>query len=390
MQKSNLKLLLTKILKIVAIITYQTICLLIPVKLNRVVFVTPRHDVLKDNLYYLYEEMRKTKPELEYIVLTQRIYNGKIAPLNFIRHMSKVYYYLATSRLFIIDDYYLPLYLIKVRKKTEVIQLWHASGPLKKVGLSLIGLPGGPSKEYLRTVPVHSNYDKVIVNADIEIDIYAQAFGMPKEHIEVLGSPRTDVLFRNVQDTTKKDNFIKEHPEFINKELILYAPTYRGKSNDSNHYIPRFDMEKLVTLLLDKNKVLLVNLHPYMIENEDLIASTDKKAVFWNRKEYTIEDLLMISDALISDYSSVIYDFAILEKPIALYCFDYEEYDILRGFYIDFKELLPTSFFLEEEDLVNWIVSAEKNINEVIEMKVKNFKYHDGQSSRRIIHSLFN
>ena len=133
----------------------------------------------------------------------------------------------------------------------------------------------------------------------------------------------------------------------------------------------------------------MFNLHPYMNENEEYMKNTNESAVFWNRNEYTIEELLMISDALISDYSSVIYDFAILEKPIALYCYDYEKYNSQRGFYVDIKELLPSTYFEKENDLFNWIVSDTKDTTEVKRLKERNFKYQDGQASKRIIELIF-
>jgi teichoic acid ribitol-phosphate primase len=383
--KSKLKLLITIMLKFTSIVIYRFMVFLVVLKKNRVVFMTPRHSELKDNLYYLYKEMIAEKPDLEYIILTTE--NRKLVKP--IRQKIKEYYYLATSKTFILDDYYLPLYLIRVRNQTKVVQLWHASGPLKRVGYSLRGYPDGPNESYIKVVPIHSNYDVVVVNSDAEIDYYAEAFGMDEKKIHAIGSPRTDILFANQHNKTKKQQFLTKHPQFKNKELILYAPTFRGKSTDPTPYVPQLDLLKLVPHLQAKNKALLLNLHPYMNENEEYMKNIDKNAVFWNRNEYSIEELLMIADALISDYSSVIYDFAILEKPIALYCYDYEKYNKQRGFYVDIKQLLPSTYFEDEADLVDWIVSDAKNTTEVKQLKEKNFKYQDGQAAKRIIELIF-
>nr|WP_256439596.1 CDP-glycerol glycerophosphotransferase family protein [Sporosarcina sp. 6E9] len=372
-------------LKFTSIVTYRILCFLVAHKKNRIVFMTPRHAELKDNLYYLYKEMVAEKPEFEYIILTTE--NRQLVKP--IRKMIKEYYYLATAKVFILDDYYLPLYLIRVRKETKIVQLWHASGPLKRVGYSLRGYPDGPNERYTKVVPIHSNYDVVAVNSDAEIGYYAEAFGMEANKVHAIGSPRTDILFANQHNKTKKQQFLTKYPQFKNKELILYAPTFRGRSTDPTPYVPQLDLLKLVPHLQAKNKALLLNLHPYMNENEAYMEILDENTVFWNRNEYTIEELLMISDALISDYSSVIYDFAILEKPIALYCYDYETYNKQRGFYVDIKQLLPATYFEKENDLIDWIISDIKNTAEVKRLKVKNFKYQDGQASKRIIKSIF-
>ena len=188
--------------------------------------------------------------------------------------------------------------------------------------------------------------------------------------VHAIGSPRTDILFANVRDTARKNkNFLKNIRSLKIKNLFYTHQHLEAKVLYPTPYTPHIDLDKLAPSLLENNKVLLFNLHPYMNENEEYMKKTNESAVFWNRNEYTIEELLMISDALISDYSSVIYDFAILEKPIALYCYDYEKYNKQRGFYIDIKQLLPTTYFEKEDDLFNWIVSDIKDTTEVKRLK---------------------
>ena len=94
--KSKLKLLITKMLKFTSIVIYQFMCFLVAFKKNRVVFISPRHSELKDNLYFLYKEMVAEKPDLEYVILTTE--NRQLVKP--IRQKIKEYYYLATSTSF--------------------------------------------------------------------------------------------------------------------------------------------------------------------------------------------------------------------------------------------------------------------------------------------------
>lgn len=341
-----------------------------------------RNRGLKGNLDYLYKELVEVKPELEAVIVTSRTYPGKISWMSFSGQMFTVYYYLATARIFILEDLYLPLHFIKVRKGTEVIQLWQATGPLKKVGLGALDTP---SERSPKLVAEHSNYDKVIVNSDIEIDIYAEVFGMPREKILPLGSPRTDILFKSIHNTNKKEKFIEAHPTLKGKELILYAPAYREGTNAISLFISDLDFKKMNSLLIENNKVILFNMCWYMTGNIEWINKMDGNAFFLNRDEYMIEDLLMISDALISDDHSVVSDYSILEKPIAMNYYDYEQYNDQCGL----DSGLIKTFIEQEKELLAWIISDTKDTVGVKKLKQRTFKYQDGHASKRITDSLF-
>ncbi|MGV3467396.1 MAG: CDP-glycerol glycerophosphotransferase family protein, partial [Heyndrickxia sp.] len=156
---------------------YFIICLFFKVNEHKVTFASYRSDKLKDNLSFVFEEMKVQYPDYQYHFVFKKFHSSIKGKIDYFLHLSRAVFEMATSRYFIIDDYYFPVYVVKPRKGTEVIQLWHASGALKKFGLSTVGKPFGPSETYLKHVKIHSNYAKVYVSSSEVIPYYSEAFG---------------------------------------------------------------------------------------------------------------------------------------------------------------------------------------------------------------------
>src|SRR5699024_5949284 len=101
---------------------------------------------------------------------------------------------ISNAKYLILDDYYLPIYMIKPTRHLKVIQLWHAAGAFKKFGYSTVGTKFGPNHSYLKVVPVHSHYTHVYVSTENVIQDYAEAFNMSPSHIFPYGIPRADLF----------------------------------------------------------------------------------------------------------------------------------------------------------------------------------------------------
>src|SRR5699024_4503618 len=155
---------------------------------KKAVFVLSRSDELAGNLLYIHDELIKQQPSIEiHFVRTLNKMNLKL-----FKEISVI----SNAKYLIIDDYYLPLYLIKPSKKLKVIQLWHAAGAFKKFGYSTTNTKFGPSSSYLNIIPIHSNYSYVYVSSSHIIPYYAQAFNMSIDRIFPIGPPRID-FFNN-------------------------------------------------------------------------------------------------------------------------------------------------------------------------------------------------
>jgi CDP-ribitol ribitolphosphotransferase len=295
---------------------------------------------------------------------------------------------MATSHYFIVDDYYFPIYTIKPRKKTEIIQLWHAAGAFKKFGHSIVGKAFGPTNGYLKYINIHSNYTKVIVSSKEVIPFYAEAFQMPSANIYPLGLPRTDYFFDLKSHQQLKNQFYHDYPELKEKKVILYAPTFRSKGQNQNLLDYFIDLNVLRDSL-GSDYALLIHLHPYVDKKLHFTAQFDG-FVYQMQDNYSIEEILILSDLLITDYSSIIFDFSILNKPIGFYARDLESYTKIRDFYFDYENFVPGPIFKNTMKLTHWIKEENFELEKIQEFRKRFMKDCDGRVSQRVVEQIFN
>lgn len=376
-----MNLLLTKIVKLIFRGAYGLLSIIFPVKRDKVVIASYRDEELSDNFKALYARL-KDKPEIEIKCLLKKMNTGYPGKAAYVFHLFSSLFHIATCRILLLDDYYFPLYVIKKRDETVSIQLWHACGAFKKFGYSIKDKPYGPSSEYLKAVPVHSNYDYSIVSSAAAVPHFAEAFNMDENRVLPLGVPRTDYFFKEDDLHKLAEEFQQAYPDLKRKKKLLYAPTFRG----SGHYqeskrIP-LDLQTFKQSLDPEKYVLFVHLHPYMknhvhLENDPFIYDlTDR---------YSLYDMMVLSDALVTDYSSVIFEYSLLKKPIYFFCPDLEDYTKERDFYYPFETFVPGPISKNIAELARDISQSGNLDTSKIEAFSQTFITHqDGQSSDRV------
>ncbi|WP_053364429.1 CDP-glycerol glycerophosphotransferase family protein [Bacillus sp. FJAT-27251] len=353
---------------------------------KKVTFASYRAELLTGNLGFVYRELQLQKPDMECHFLFKKLKTTKLGKMDYLIHMVRASYHLATSRYFLIDDYYFPVYAIKPRTGMDIVQLWHAAGAFKKFGLSTVDKPFGPSSEYLKYIKVHSNYTKAIVSSTGVIPYYAEAFGMKTDKIFPLGVPRTDYFFDQDAHSVLKERFYQTFPKLKGKTLILYAPTFRGKSHYQTSFALPLDI-KVLHQNLGNDYAILIHLHPYMRGDLE-IKQEDSEFAYHIDGGFNIEELMVLSDMLLTDYSSVIFDYSLLCRPIAFIADDLEEYKLERDFYFPFETFIPGPFFSCTEELCQWVNREEYDLAKVEAFRDRFFDFHDGMSSYRIVHHL--
>ena len=306
-------------------------------------------------------------------------YQALDAPKTFISKKSphsrsvqiKVWYHLLTSKVIVTDDYLSYLRLVTLKKDQKVVQIWHACGAFKKFGLDSATLP-----HELET-KTHQQYDDVIVSAEDVRKHYASAFGLPLEKIKPLGIPGTDIFF---QENTLEEDLYQAYPDLKDKRIILYAPTFR--ENDLGERVPLdtgIDWEKL-NHSLEEDEVFLIKRHPVMKEK---LTDRDYDKVR-DVSDAPLYSLMMASSLLITDYSSVIFEYSLLDKPIIFFCPDLYRYE--RDFYLDYPEDLPGVLTESSDELIRVIHSVEQIQDDKLEdFRRKEMSACDGKSSKRVV-----
>ncbi|WP_077307216.1 CDP-glycerol glycerophosphotransferase family protein [Terribacillus halophilus] len=319
--------------------------------------------------YYLFALYRTDKPEgnLGYVYdeLLRQVPNAKV---RFIRgankwnlSMLKEIPYLAEAKCVILDDYYLPVYLIKEDQNLKIVQLWHAAGAFKKFGYSTIGTNFGPNPAYLKLVPIHATYTHVYVSSTSVVPFYAEAFNLPQERVIPIGVPRTD-LFTSVEDVEAVEKkLFSSFPIWDNADTVrvLIAPTYRagGAQRESN-----LNMEKVIkdiAKVINPNVQIIYKAHPYTpVEELDKLAEFSNVLV---ASSGSINEWMLIADAFMTDYSSSVFEFALLKKPFAHFIPDLHEYETNRGLYQQLEVISDGAMLETSEQLVEWINARSKN-----------------------------
>jgi CDP-ribitol ribitolphosphotransferase len=351
------------------------------------VLATAHSARLAGNLVSIRDDLGRRHPEVPIVVLARRPARGFRDRIEALRQAAIAGYYLATSRVFIVDDYFFPIYVIHPRQGTTIIQTWHACGAFKKVGYSLVDKTFGADEELTRRVRIHSNYDVCLVASKSSAPHYAEAFGQPLERFESrFGIPRTDVFFGEERLARTRDAVRRRYGLLDGRRVILYAPTFRGDTIMSARATDDLDLD-LLHEMLREDHVVLVRLHPFIRSRTVIGPSLAGFAI--DVSDYPdINELMLVSDVLVTDYSSAIFEYALLTRPMVFFAPDYEAYERERGFYFDYRTGVPGPIFETTADLAAYLRAGVFDIDRVERFRDESFDVADGHSATYVTDQL--
>ncbi|UPM54763.1 bifunctional glycosyltransferase/CDP-glycerol:glycerophosphate glycerophosphotransferase [Gottfriedia acidiceleris] len=347
---------------------------MLPMK-DEIIFASNKSTGLQDSYYFIYEELIKTKPEY-------KIIGHFIRKRNF-SELCKMYYDFGRAKYVILNDYHRPLYNVNLRKDTKIIQVWHACGAFKKFGLSAVGYKDSNSKDF--EIKAHTSYSNVIVSCDEIIPFYAEAFNVPESKVLALGLPRTDFFYNDEMLESVKNNYFNKYPMLKGKKIITYAPTFRGSPKERKNFNLQLNLIQMANNLQDEY-VLVLKLHPAV--KKAIVIPQEAKDFVIDLGNHDMNEVLYLTDILISDYSSLVFEYAILERPMIFYAYDLEEYLDERSFFYDYDEFVPGPIVRTTDEIINIIKEGNYDLQKVAEFNHRFNKYQDGQSAKRLIQTL--
>ncbi len=336
---------------------------------NRVSFIIDSKESFKGNLDYIKKEFEK-RGNFEF----HFFYKDKLSFDSFKK--------LAGSRYIFLNDNFFPLAFMKFNPKSTVVQLWHAPGASKKFGGSVdIG-----SRDILKRISENTDY-LIVTSRNIE-DYYSEAFQIPKNKIKALGLPRMDYYFENHDLNSLKSEFCQKYGISQDKKIILYAPTFRDEEKYNNVF-DFLDLEKF-NEVLGNEYVLALRLHPKIKDFYKNDISSKGRYVDVSDWE-SEQELMLISDMLITDYSSIMIEYCILNRPIIFFTYDLDSYLANeRGFYYDFRKTVPGPIVYGCDELIDAIDNNDFDKSKISGFVKKQFDVIDGKSSERIVDFLLN
>ena len=354
---------------------------------RRVVLATAHSPRLAGNLAAIAEDLAARYPAIPVVTIAHRPASGVRGRIGAAWQAVVAAYHLATARVFIVDDYFFPIYVVTPRPGTTIIQTWHACGAFKKVGYSVLEKSFGVDDELARRVRIHSNYDVCLVASQAAAPHYAEAFRQPLDRFESrLGIPRTDVFFGEERLARTREAVRRRYGLTEGRRVVLYAPTFRGDSVTDAHATDDLDLGLLHQTIGDDH-VVLVRLHPFVRSRTAIGPELEGFAIDVSDHP-DINELMLVSDVLLTDYSSAIFEFALLGRPMVFFAPDYEAYEAERGFYFDYRTGVPGPIFETTEGVAGYLRAGTFDLGRVDRFREASFDIADGRSTARVTDEL--
>jgi len=349
-----------------------------------VVLATAHDAALRGNLVVIRDALLAADPPIRLTVLAHASRGDWPGRIRALWQAAVAGFHLATARLFIVDDYYFPMYVITPRPGTTFVQTWHASGAFKKFGYSVLDKSFGATEELTRQVRIHGNYDLCLIGSPAGASFYAEAFRQPVERFAPeLGIPRTDVLFDAAVLTRTNDAVRRRYGIAPDRRVVLYAPTFRGDSVGTAVAGPMLDLHLLRERLGDDHVVLL-RLHPFVRAGVTIPPELASFAI--DASDHPeINDLLMASDVLVTDYSSVIFEYALLRRPMLFFAPDLAAYEGERGFYFDYRTGVPGPVMDTTGEIADYLRAGTVDLSRIDAFCDWAFQVADGRATERFV-----
>lgn len=334
-----------------------TILKIFPTK-HKVVFLSRQSDDSNPDFDLLSKQLKQDDSKIKVVILTKMIHAGLFSKLAYGFHMLRQMYHLATSEVAVLDTYCIAVSILHHKNTLKVIQMWHAVGAFKKFGYSVIGKREGSSEKLASMMQMHENYDYVCTSSKETLPYFAQAFHVQESKMIVKPLPRLDLLRQEDYRKQIRERIYQKYPflQTSGKKVIVYAPTFRKR--EANMKAPILE---LLNHMDQEKYILIVKLHPLTKEN------LDGYNVLQDDNFDTLE-MCLIADAVITDYSAVIFEAAFIQKPIYLYAYDYKDYVESRDFYLDYEKDMPQEVMFTAQSVMLAIENTKYDM-----VKLKSF-----------------
>jgi len=317
---------------------------------EQVFFLSRQFNELPLNYKYIIDELKRQKSDIKIKIICKKVGSelnetirdtNKVSKANLVIFkllkqfkssfnyyisLYKQMYLIAKSTVIIVDGYNVPVSMLKHKKNTTVIQIWHALAAIKKFGYQTVGYADGINPKIAKILKMHKNYDYVISGSDEMKKYFSEAFNVPIEKVTSIGTPYIDDLLKNEDEEIEKA--YKKHPELKNKINIMYSPTFR---RDGRDYI----QDVINNVDSDKYNLIITYHSKDEKKNNELSDKT------LNCSDIPYKILMRMVDYIITDYSALSIEAAIVRTKILLYICDVEQYTRENGINIDLYKELP-------------------------------------------------
>ncbi|MFF7232845.1 CDP-glycerol glycerophosphotransferase family protein [Streptomyces sp. 2314.4] len=372
---------------------YHEVFSRLPVKKRTVVFESHLGKQYSDSPRALYEEMRRQGLDFEAIWSYAGSPEGFPKDATLVKRWSLPYLKALAQAEFWVDNQSYPLKLTK-RPETTYLQTWHGSA-LKNMGFDMPSLKAQTREQQAEQQRSLDRFDRFLIRSEHDVHTLAKAFRLKEKTLLRVGYPRNDALVRARQRETElgrreRGPLAAELGIPEDRTVLLYAPTFRKAGGRHGRFELPFDVERFADQFGDRY-VLLVRSH-YL--NHVVLPPTVAGRVIDVSARHDVTPLLELADGLITDYSSVMFDYALLDRPLVFFTYDYDEYvHEGRGTYFDLLEHAPGPVVRTEDDFHKAIKSFESQALDYTKSRqefiAKFGEYDRGDAAKSIVDQFF-
>ncbi|WP_332644895.1 CDP-glycerol glycerophosphotransferase family protein [Aeromicrobium sp.] len=314
---------------------YGAIKLVTRVDERKVVFLGRRMDRLPLDFRLIIEELQRRDPEVKVAVISKFVKGDRRETFAFLPVLLKSLYHLATSKVCVLDSYWPAVSMLTHRRSLVVYQIWHSIGKIKQSGRQTVGRGQGWAEHVAQGMRMHDGYDYVVAGGPIWNSHYCAAFGVVPDQLLNIGLPRADYLIHEKERIATR--IAETYPELMTKPIVLYVPTFRRAESASGAL-------KLASAIdLDRFN-LVIKKH----ETDSLLLPPEKHHVC---PEFTGTQMLTVADYVITDYSSIALEAALIDVKTYYFLYDYDHYFESNGVNIDLDLEMPGCVFRTPAEL---------------------------------------
>lgn len=350
---------------------------------DRIVFLSRQSNDISLDFFMLQEELKARNSQVKIFSVCCRLEGeksgfGKL--VQFTLATLKSMYYMVKAKVVILDAYWPAVSILKHKKGLKVIQIWHALGKIKQSGYQTLCKESGRGKEIAKLMNMHRGYDFIIAGGRAWNPYYCQSFDVEENKLRNFGLPRIDFLLESESENRKK--FFETYRELEGKKIILYAPTFRKNMTANVNAQWETLVEELFKDEANPEVALIVKSHP----NQKLTVTEKMKALgVYECEEFKAVDILAVADYLVTDYSAIAIEGAILSVPTYYFLYDYEEYIDKNGMNLDLMKELPKVSFRDASALVENLKSGGYDSETLKEYREKYLPEDLGESTEKIV-----
>ncbi len=342
-------------------ILYQFFSFLHPNKSKKILLMSETRAPMSGNLLALDQRLKERNIDKDYKISYSFSTTLQESKWHIISKWFKLIWIMSKQEFIFVDDYSPIFKYIDISPKTKLIQVWHAGVGFKSVGYARFGF-GGP-EPYQSS---HRKYDYAIVGEEALIPVYEEVFGITKEKILPYGLARMDHFFDKEKIGKIKENLYEKFPNLKEKKVILFAPTFRGRRQAKAYYpYDKLNLSKIHEVCKQKNAIFMIKMHPFIQEKIEI--PKEYAEYIQDFSDYTdINDLYYIADVLVTDYSSSVYEYSKLKKPILLYTFDLDDYQLINRVHKNVREYEFATVCCTLEELLEQLKKLEMEAKETV------------------------